>query len=594
MSDIAKLDYFIEEFHKNRFTKNAPNFPNILKSLSYNYSQNNNKNPSSQVLVKLISNLGSSGIKNCINYIVNNSNNDYCIDEFNQQKSIDEILNNWQYDYSFKKNAKEAWHLVFSVNDNKNSIDDILKSVSDTMQQNFIEYKYILVPHIHQNKPHIHVLLNKNNKFNNKKLHFKSKTHIKDFFFQLREDFKDNLNCYHTTKKFTNHNKIDCIDLQEKLTKEIELSYVQDSFYKNLSSSTKKLNNIQDKIPKIQAKIDSLETKRKEIQKSLDIFKEEDNINSAFFAKINEIKQVNIEYRTYLERIKELHTTKKKLLKSIDKLNYSIKNTSSLSLLNQIKYYKDYLEFKKNNSTLNKNDIENLRFIMANKQKIENLSEDSIKHTLILSKSTKRNLYHYINSITQITKTLNFLNENEIFDAKKQSFILDSLSQARDKLKANLESKKQFIFNSIDTHTKESNYSKETIKKLHYLTKDLRLLYKYGLIDSSELIANVDKIKLKTKDRNERANTTQHKQNIPIKSNKAITSKQSTTNRNHLRVLPLWHMATSKIGDKVLLHSNALHKLGIKRIADYRMRWTDKSNRRNVEPRTIHKRFNRR
>lgn len=107
---------------------------------------------------------------------------------------MNEVLQDWQDDFSKNKNTNEGWHLVFSLKEIKSpEVMDILKnSVRDTLLANIPEYKWIMIPHSHQNNPHIHIVINKTNIFTKKKMGFKGKS-IVDFFERLREDFAHNV-----------------------------------------------------------------------------------------------------------------------------------------------------------------------------------------------------------------------------------------------------------------------------------------------------------------------------------------------------------------------------------------------------------------
>ena len=111
---------------------------------------------------------------------------------------------------------------MFSIDEKKNdkNFEALEKSVKDTLQQNLSEYKYIYRIHDHQGKPHIHVLLNKRNMFNNKLLQLKN-NQFKPFFQNLRNDFKDNLNYHNKDFNYISFNKVE---------KDLKVSMLKESF----------------------------------------------------------------------------------------------------------------------------------------------------------------------------------------------------------------------------------------------------------------------------------------------------------------------------------------------------------------------------
>lgn len=97
--------------------------------------------------------------------------------------------------------------------------------MQEVLAKNFYEYKYVCVIHTHKNNPHIHVLINKNNLFTHKKLHFQTREEIRNLFNGLQEDFalalnfNGNLN-YHNAYKFEKHNVLDFATTLEKEKKQ--------------------------------------------------------------------------------------------------------------------------------------------------------------------------------------------------------------------------------------------------------------------------------------------------------------------------------------------------------------------------------------
>ncbi|MDO7253921.1 relaxase/mobilization nuclease domain-containing protein [Helicobacter cappadocius] len=157
------------------------------------YANDNHKN----VVIKNIGNMKQKHLKNALDYVLKNSEDKKAINESFELKSYKEVLEDWQTDFSLNQNTNEAMHLVFSLKESHcKSIMEILKtSVYETMKSNFSEYQFVMIPHTHQNNPHIHCLVNKTNIWTGKKLRFAKKSDCRDFFFKLKEDFKNDL--YH-------------------------------------------------------------------------------------------------------------------------------------------------------------------------------------------------------------------------------------------------------------------------------------------------------------------------------------------------------------------------------------------------------------
>lgn len=156
--------------------------------------------------------------------------------------------------FSSKENAKEAWHFTFSLDEavDKHSLEALKISVSEVMKKNFFEYKFVSVIHSHQNKPHIHIILNKNNIFSRKKLHFKSKQDIKDFWNLLREDFKNSLNFHNPNLNYENKYKFerDLLKQHARASLEIPLN-INNEISKSMHSIVNKISLYESKIQTI-------------------------------------------------------------------------------------------------------------------------------------------------------------------------------------------------------------------------------------------------------------------------------------------------------------------------------------------------------
>lgn len=166
-----------------------------------------------QVVIKNIGNMKQEHLRNALGYCLKNSSLNHnalqvllqesiaqgiAFDQCYRALSYEQILADWSKDFSKNPHTNEALHLVFSLDEipSQRASEILQCAVSETMQANFADYKYVMIPHNHQNRPHIHLIINKTNIFTRKKLHFKDKAEISNFFNTLRDDFAYNLFTY--------------------------------------------------------------------------------------------------------------------------------------------------------------------------------------------------------------------------------------------------------------------------------------------------------------------------------------------------------------------------------------------------------------
>ncbi len=176
--------------------------------------------PKKQVVIKNIGNLKANHLRNSLNYVITHSKNstqndldnshlvnalDYVSnsailvidDNGNIIDSTQNILDAWADDLKNQKpNANLAWHLAFSIDEpvTDENLVILQKATSEALEMSLdFEYKFMVAIHAHQNKTHCHAIVNKTNKFTKKKLYFDSRDEIKDFFFNMRENFKSAL-----------------------------------------------------------------------------------------------------------------------------------------------------------------------------------------------------------------------------------------------------------------------------------------------------------------------------------------------------------------------------------------------------------------
>ncbi|EAL8904469.1 hypothetical protein D0B03_09165, partial [Campylobacter upsaliensis] len=205
---------------------------------------------SKQVIAKNLSNLDEVGAKNAMAYVIRNSSDDFIIDERGNKRKYNELMCEWKKDFSCKKNSKEVWHLTFGINERKSekNLKILEESVREVLEKNFFEYKYAYVLHTHQGKPHVHILINKNNQFTRKKLHLQ-KNEFKDFFTTLRNDFAFALNL--RGLEYHNHFRLEKDLKRQKEKLEIHSTFsksVYDDLVYMQENLEEKINTMEEKI----------------------------------------------------------------------------------------------------------------------------------------------------------------------------------------------------------------------------------------------------------------------------------------------------------------------------------------------------------
>lgn len=138
-----------------------------------------------QVVIKNIGNMKQAHLRNALGYCLKNSSLNHnalqvllqesiaqgiAFDQCHQALSYEQILDDWSKDFSKNPHTNEALHLVFSLDEipSQRASEILQCALSETMQANFADYKYVMIPHNHQNRPHIHLIINKTNIFTKK------------------------------------------------------------------------------------------------------------------------------------------------------------------------------------------------------------------------------------------------------------------------------------------------------------------------------------------------------------------------------------------------------------------------------------------
>lgn len=326
-------DTFWEDYKKIKaaFSKEIK-FPKAKfifgKSLNYNFSK---ANKSQAVVVKLLSNLGKKGVKNAISYCIRNSESSFAINENGESLAAKEILQEWGKNFSDNENSKEAWHLCFSIKERatQQNLEKLQASVSEVMQQNFFGYKYAMILHTHQNNPHIHIIVNKRNFLTNKKIHFKNKGDIKEFFSDIRDDFAYNLRARglnYENKSALEKNLQDSYQRKKEKMDTLQTDFREffKSYYDEYDFKIKNNKNLEDKREKIAKFIQEQDNLYKQKSNLIDLLVQyTEQKNKKKYQVLKEIKKIN-------QTLKEQKFTIARELKNLnllEKQQSNFKNT---------------------------------------------------------------------------------------------------------------------------------------------------------------------------------------------------------------------------------------------------------------------------
>lgn len=328
--DFDQEDFLDFETIRARKTEYTPNQKAILKSLysiiakakKYpSFTSSSISKPTKNVVIKNIGNMKASHLKNALLYTLRNSDEKMAFNEDFQRVTLDEILKDWSLDFDEDRDLNEAMHLVFSLKEEQDEYINhaLLMSTFETMKQKFLEYKFAMIPHTHQNHPHIHIILNKTNQFNGKKLHFSSKKECKDFFFVLREEFKNNLGRYDERFKhqYINHNNLSILN---HLINQAQQNIPQESVETTLLLIEKVAQNLNALYGRMHSKsLPSLENKKAKIAKEHE-----------------RVMGFKDEFLLYCKNISSLEQ-KKIVFEKIDKIDKRFLNKECIALFKNLK-----------------------------------------------------------------------------------------------------------------------------------------------------------------------------------------------------------------------------------------------------------------
>lgn len=255
-----------------------------------------------------------------------------------------------------------------------------------------------MVKHTHQNNPHIHALINKNNIYTKKKLHFKTKIDCKNFFNQLREDFKDSLNFHNKDFHYENKYKFEREFDFKKLcsNQKIDLS---NEVMKNLKQISNKISICEKNIENIDLELQGLLDEQKRLR--------QDFIKNQNFKVATNLKKIH-------QKIREIYREKKKFNIEMNELKNAYRRIEE-----ERKFFnhQDYSELKKQERFL--------KFIKSKKEPyLRNLSKSSIEAYKKLQSDFKTNRHKVLD--TSLSYIQAHLMMFKIFNKKTNVFKIDS------------------------------------------------------------------------------------------------------------------------------------------------------------------------
>lgn len=481
------------------------------------------------IVIKNIGNMKRIHLKNALNYTIEKSYQEF-VDIFNEQDfeskfldsthqcaidylgnfvNADEVWVDWKNDFSANKNANEALHLVFSLNEVKSPalMDILLESTKQTLQSHLADYKYILVPHAHQNQPHIHIIINKTHLFTRKKLHFGSKAECADFFDTLREDFKQNLFVLSQGKlDYTNEARFDKSFRQKHLDSKIEAldnlsmkdtkDYAQDfdflSQYKNaINSVNTKIKYFTSRNKEVRREIKNASTYLHNVERKLvDMQSQGKNPTYLTEKRILLLDKLSYLSKQYTKNEQHIQSLKEHIERFLDWEDtyqsfcesFTLHNKKK-SLVSSFQSYEKYLPLDVIEK-LNEFKRDVTRFENTLGANIDSIS-DGVKagimdynhksNIFVLSKNLSRLMY-YKNILSHIS-----FDENKALHSKKDT-LLQSFEDSKQRILEHIAQRMRFVYEHI--HQAENEYKQcknmndLELQKLAYLSKKIVFLAK--------------------------------------------------------------------------------------------------------------------
>ncbi|CCB80717.1 hypothetical protein HBZC1_17310 [Helicobacter bizzozeronii CIII-1] len=194
-------------------------------------------------------------LKNALVYALKGTDNKKAYNQWFEQAGVGDILEEWTADFDLLKDYNEAMHLVFSLKEKPDDLTmhNLLHTTFETLRACMPDYKFALVPHNHQEHAHIHVFINKTNQITKKRLRFATRTHCKEFFHDLREEFSYRVNAWLQTPEhlYVNQPSLQALDNLNQHLRAIREEEKQAE--KDLTSKEKHLNSYNQELLSIGA-----------------------------------------------------------------------------------------------------------------------------------------------------------------------------------------------------------------------------------------------------------------------------------------------------------------------------------------------------
>ncbi|EPR1481126.1 relaxase/mobilization nuclease domain-containing protein [Campylobacter jejuni] len=494
---IKKASSVIKDNYKRNKVFNS--FVNSY-SIKHNINNINQTTYSKQAVVKLCSNLSKDGAKRAMDYILNSADTPYLINEKGEEILTEDVIKDWKMDFSNQENAKDAWHLIFSIKENpsEKNLEILKKSVKETMDNNFFGYKYVMAIHTHQNNPHIHIVLNKRNILTKKKIHFNTKDDIKDFWNDVRSNFSMSL----SSKGLHYHNQASYEkDLDRKYQKIKSTLYLDDiDTKKDLSDmilniirkESKKLENKKSKIDILNNESLELKQKRLDLINLFNQYKKKNN--KKYFKLGKELKKLSDDLNKIdlkiLSEIKEIQKINEKislLNKELDKYNYqNIVDTKNL---------KNFVDFMRKNKLATKSDYDLLEKVKLSILKNDVNLDKSLKNTMEANTILTKLFNGKKESIFKIEKKINNIN-NYIEILKQSNAEVKEYENYLKILEKNKELLKDYAKNRLDNLKLSISKNKNKIPLNAYIIQEYKKGCEYLNINDDLKLVSVKSNKI--------------------------------------------------------------------------------------------------
>ena len=475
IKDMSWEEYW-EEYKKIPSAYTKEDLPQTHKIIfgkiihSQNISSKLNHNKAKQVFVKNIANMDRLHTKNALSYALTKSENSFLMNEKGEELSLKELIKDWSKTYATREHAKEAWHLVFSVDENhlnEKSIRALRESVKETMSMNFFGHKYAMILHNHQSKPHIHVILNKYNFLEHKRLHFQKRTDIKYFFSHLREDFSYALRA--RGLNYENKNPLEkdlrlayekSQNQEQKINTDAQFAirelYAQfnEKFQKEIQLKRQKITHLQDEyenMKKTHAKLEEL------LEQYIR------HKNKKMFALYKELKEhskeMSLKSKECIREIKHFNTLHYKLQYSQQKQNEHYKEQFQ-NVLAKRNFLQNYERLFPRHKGASKSEIQNYYRVKKSLQLSQKEAEKTLKN---YSENFYKDLFYENTNLFVLQKQYKSLDEN-LYRLKSADFFLkekaEPFIQLLQKNKAFIKECSEKRFAKIEKAVLEKNFGK--------------------------------------------------------------------------------------------------------------------------------------